>query len=180
MQTTKEFSEELMNFPAAGFAVASFVNPDLPQPSSSTSPLFTPEPNAPTPSGIADQILNDNIFLPEPFITPSPTFYPENDFSEDNLLGLGTLEYNNIPEPLQTPPPMMGTLSTPPPMMETFLDLKKFKKGNECYKIMTFFLCVLLSSLLCYITVINKPDVPKQTSNFGSINDLISDIILND
>ena len=63
MQTTKQFSDEIINFPAAGFAVASFVTPNEPQPPSTTSPLFTPEPNAPTPSALSDGILDDENFF---------------------------------------------------------------------------------------------------------------------
>ena len=51
-----------MDFPAAGFAVASFVNPDLPQPPSTTNPIFTPEANSPTPSAIEDSSFEEEIF----------------------------------------------------------------------------------------------------------------------
>ena len=62
MQTSKNFTEEIMNFPAAGFAVASFVNPDLPPPPSTTNPIFTPDPNSPTPSAIEDNSFEEEIF----------------------------------------------------------------------------------------------------------------------
>ena len=89
MQTSKDFTEEIMNFPAAGFAVASFVNPDLPQPASTTNPIFTPDPNSPTPSAVEDNSFEDEVFN-VPLMTPSPTEMPEQDFSPDNLLGIGT------------------------------------------------------------------------------------------
>ena len=181
MQTTKEFSEELMNFPAAGFAVASFVNPDEPQPSSSTSPLFTPEPNAPTPSGIADQILSDESFFPEPFITPSPTFYPENDFSEDQLLGLGTRI--NTMDPVttyNTPPPFFNIpYNTPPPQMETFIDISKFTKNKNPCTMITFCIIMVISLAMCYCTyTVSKTKPPVQTSSFGKVENF-DDILLN-
>ena len=169
MQTTNKFADEIMNFPAAGFAVASFVTPDEPQPSSSTSPLFTPEPNAPTPSAVSDDILMDDDFI-SPFITPSPTFYPENDFSEDNLLGLGT----------GTPPPFFP-MGTPPPMVETFIDVSKFTKNKKCNQLMKFSIIMILSLALCYCTyTISKSKTPDRMSGFGSVDnfdDILFDII---
>jgi len=186
MQTTKEFSEELMNFPAAGFAVASFVNPEEPQPSSSTSPLFTPEPNAPTPSGIIDEVLSDDNFFPEPFITPSPTFYPENDFSEDQLLGLGT-RTNTFPPDMPTEirnnimrdDGIFLPSNTPPPQMETFIDISKFTKNEKCCTMITFCIIMAISLALCYCTyTVSKTKAPVQTSSFGKTENF-DDILLN-
>lgn len=178
MQTTKDFSEELMNFPAAGFAVASFVNPAEPQPSSSTSPLFTPEPNAPTPSGIIDEVLSDDIFSPEPFITPSPTFYPENDFSEDKLLGLGT-RTNTMPPGITLPPVIYTPSNTFPPQMETFIDISKFTKNKKSCTILTFCILMVISLALCYCTyTVSKTKAPVQMSSFGRTENF-DDILLN-
>ena len=184
MQTSKNFSEEIMDFPAAGFAVASFVNPDLPQPPSTTNPIFTPEANSPTPSAIEDSSFEEEIFN-VPVLTPSPTVMPEQDFSPDNLLGVGTKDvYSPTLSPSET---LSGTPSgTPSPTIEPFVDIVK-KDGSElvCFKICTLIFSLIIGCLVTYLMFFNNSSPKVQvdeirTSGFGSTFDsIIDDLILN-
>jgi hypothetical protein len=180
MQTSKNFSEEIMDFPAAGFAVASFVNPELPQPPSTTNPIFTPEANSPTPSAIEDSSFEENIFN-VPVLTPSPTEMPGQDFSPDNLLGIGTKDvYSPTLSPSETP------YMTPSPTMDTFIDVVKKDNGELiCFKICTLIFSLIIGCMITYLIFFNKssPKVPVdeiRTSGFGSTFDsIIDDLILN-
>tara|TARA_B100000902_G_scaffold307299_1_gene296182 strand:+ start:251 stop:811 length:561 start_codon:yes stop_codon:yes gene_type:complete len=185
MQTSKDFTEEIMNFPAAGFAVASFVNPDLPQPATTTNPIFTPDPSSPTPSSVESNSFEDNIF-PIPIITPSPTEMPEQDFSPDNLLGIGTKDiYFPTLSPSNTPSP-----SLPPfilPNKDTFIDIVKKKDGELiCFKVCTLIFALIIGCVVTYLIFFNGKSLPKpevqefRTSGFGSTFDsIIDDLILN-
>lgn len=180
MQTSKSFNEEIMNFPAAGFAVASFVNPDLPQPPSTTSPLFTPETNAPTPSAVENNSFEEDIFN-IPLMTPSPTEMPVQDFSPDNLLGLGTI--NDTPS--GTPQPTIIPSPTIIPQNETFINIEKKKDGEViCFKICTLVFAIIIGLLMTYLFFFNKKSSPPveefRTSGFGStFENIIDDLILN-
>ena len=179
MQTSKDFTEEIMNFPAAGFAVASLVNPDLPQPASTTNPIFTPDPNSPTPSAVEDNSFEDEVFN-VPLMTPSPTEMPEQDFSPDNLLGIGTRDvYSPTLSPSDTPS------GTPSPTAEPFVDV--IKKDNSeliCFKICTLIFALIIGCIMTYLLFFNNKSPPKleefRTSGFGSTFDnIIDDLILN-
>jgi len=175
MQTSKDFTEEIMNFPAAGFAVASFVNPDLPQPASTTNPIFTPDPNSPTPSAVEDNSFEDEVFN-VPLMTPSPTEMPEQDFSPDNLLGIGTRDVYS---------PTLSPSGTPSPTVEPFVDV--IKKDNSeliCFKICTLIFALIIGCIMTYLLFFNNKSPPKleefRTSGFGSTFDnIIDDLILN-
>lgn len=177
MQTSRDFTEEIMNFPAAGFAVASFVNPDLPQPATTTNPMFTPDPNSPTPSAVEDNSLGDDIFN-IPLITPSPTEMPEQDFSPDNLLGIGTKDMYL---------PTLSPSGTPSPTIEPFVNIVK-KDDSEliCFKICTLIFALIIGGIVTYLLFFNNksPSLPPveefRTSGFGSTFDtIIDDLILN-
>lgn len=181
MQTSKDFTEEIMNFPAAGFAVASFVNPDLPQPATTTNPIFTPDPSSPTPSAVEDNSFEDDIFN-IPLITPSPTEMPEQDFSPDNLLGIGTKDmYFPTLSPSDTPS------GTPSPTIEPFVNIVKEKDGELiCFKICTLIFALIIGCIVTYLLFFNNksPSLPPveefRTSGFGSTFDtIIDDLILN-
>ncbi len=181
MQTSKDFTEEIMNFPAAGFAVASFVNPDLPQPATTTNPIFTPDQSSPTPSAVESNSFEDNIF-PIPIITPSPTEMPEQDFSPDNLLGIGTKDiYFPTLSPSNTPSPSL------PPVKDTFIDIVKKKDGELiCFKVCTLIFALIIGCIITYLIFFNgkSPSPPPveefRTSGFGSTFDsIIDDLILN-
>ena len=179
MQTSKSFEEEIMNFPAAGFAVASFVNPDLPQPSSTTNPVFTPENNSPTPSSVENNSNEDYIFN-IPLITPEPTQIPEQDFSPDNLLGLGTFMEVPSPTPSVTPSPTIF------PQNETFVNVIKKDDGDViCFKICTIIFAIIIGILITYLCFFNNKSSPPEVeefrpSGFGSTFDtIIEDLILN-
>ena len=183
MQTSRNFSEEIMDFPAAGFAVASFVNPDLPQPPSTTNPIFTPEANSPTPSAIEDSSFEEEIFN-VPVLTPSPTEMPEQDFSPDNLLGIGTKDvYSPTLSPSGTPSPPSGT----PSPMDTFVDVVKKDDGDlVCFKICTLIFALVIGCMVSYLMFFNNKSEPQmssgeiRTSGFGSTFDsIIDDLILN-
>jgi hypothetical protein len=178
MQTSKSFDEEIMNFPAAGFAVASFVNPDLPQPASTTNPLFTPQPNSPTPSSVENN-FDDNDVFNIPLMTPSPTQMPVQDFSPDNLLGLGMTDDTLDEIPSGTPSPTIF------PQSESFINI--IKKDNSqviCFKICTLIFAIIIGILMTYLFFFNNKSSPIveefRTSGFGSTFDnIIDDLILN-
>ena len=176
MQTSKDFTEEIIDFPAAGFAVASFVNPDLPQPSSTTSPVFTPEANYPTPSAIEDHSFGDDVFN-IPLITPSPTEMPEQDFSPDNLLGIGKKDVYS---------PTLSPSGTPSPTKDTFVNIVKQDNSQLiCFKICSLIFALIIGCMVTYLLFFNKssPKAPVdeiRPSGFGSTFDsIIDDLILN-
>jgi len=185
MQTSKNFDEEIMNFPAAGFAVASFVNPDLPQPASTTNPIFTPQPNSPTPSSVENN-FDDNDVFNIPLMTPSPTQMPIQDFSPDNLLGLGTVDDTPMEIPSATPLPTMVPSPTMVPQNETFINIEKKKDGDVvCFKICTLIFAMVIGIMMTYLMFFNGKSSPPveefRTSGFGSTFDsIIDDLILND
>ena len=176
MQTSKDFTEEIMNFPAAGFAVASFVNPDIPQPATTTNPIFTPDPSSPTPSAVENNSFEDNNF-PIPLITPSPTEMPKQDFSSDNLLGIGTKDMYFPKLGLSDTPS-----DTPSPTVEPFVNV--IKKDNSeliCFKICTLIFALIIGCIVTYLLFFNNKSPPvEKTSGFGSTFDtIIDDLILN-
>ena len=190
MQTSKNFDEEIMNFPAAGFAVASFVNPDLPQPASTTNPIFTPQANSPTPSSVENNFDNNDVFN-IPLMTPAPTQMPIQDFSPDNLLGLGMTDNTPMENPSGTPSPTIfpqNTSGTPSPTIfpqnETFINIEKKKDGEIiCFKICTLIFAIIIGIMITYLIFFNGKSSPPVeefgTSGFGSTFDsIIDDLIL--
>ena len=108
---------------------------------------------------------------------------PEQDFSPDNLLGIGTRDvYSPTLSPSDTP------YGTPSPTIEPFVNIVKKDDGELiCFKICTLIFALIIGCIVTYLLFFNNKSSPKleveefRTSGFGSTFDnIIDNLILND
>ena len=103
---------------------------------------------------------------------------PEQDFSPDNLLGLGTKDSYF---------PTLSPYNTPSPTKDTFIDIVKKDDGELiCFKICTLIFALIIGVIVTYLLFFNNKSSPPpveefRTSGFGSTFDtIIDELILND